>query len=159
MSSVDGKGSVMNCNAEIETNRNALKRLMALLLALADLADCAAGRSWPVRRLVLSILGLAEQAAHAFVTRSADTRHFRSAPSASAMPTPRGSSPIDAMQLALSFRMLALAVCAMLANARPSSRPERDHVAAARPAGRAWQLPADLPRERQVAFAEWPDTS
>ena len=151
----------MNCNAEIETNRNALKRLMALLLALADLADCAAGRSWPVRRLVLSILYLAEQAAHAFVAGSADTRHFRSAPSASAMPTPRGSSPIDAMQLALSFRMLALSVCAMLANARPSSRPGRDvdHVAAAPTTGRAWQLPADLPRERQFAFDEWPDTS
>ena len=34
MSSVDGKGSVMNYNAEIETNRNALKRLMAVLFAL-----------------------------------------------------------------------------------------------------------------------------
>ena len=151
----------MNCNAEIETNRNALKRLMALLLALADLADCAAGRSWPVRRLVLSILYLAEQAAHPFVTGPAVTTNFRSPPPASAALASRGDSPIDAMQLALSFRMLALSVCAMLANARPSSRPGRDvdHVAAAPTTGRAWQLPADLPRERQVAFAEWPDTS
>ena len=154
----------MNYNAEIETNRNALKRLMAILFALADLADCAAGRSWPVRCLVLSILGLAEQAAHAFVTESAGTTHFRSTPTASAMPTPRGNSPIDAMQLALSFRMLALAVCAMLAKIRSCSRDRsgRDSgriVADARATGCTWQCPADLPRERQAAFDEWPDTS
>ena len=152
----------MNCSAGVESN--ALKRLMAILFALADLADCAAGRSWPVRCLVLSILGLAEQAAHAFVTGSADTRHFRSAPSASAMPAPRGNSPIDAMQLALSFRMLALAVCAMLAKIRSCSRDRsgRDSgriVADARATGCTWQCPADLPRERQAAFDEWPDTS
>ena len=152
----------MNCSAGVESN--ALKRLMAILFALADLADCAAGRSWPVRCLVLSILGLAEQAAHAFVTGSADTTHVRSTPSASAMPTPRGSSPIDAMQLALSFRMLALAVCAMLAKIRSCSRDRsgRDSgriVADARATGCTWQCPADLPRERQAAFDEWPDTS
>ena len=152
----------MNCSAGVESN--ALKRLMAILFALADLADCAAGRSWPVRCLVLSILGLAEQAAHAFVTGSAGTTHFRSTPTASAMPTPRGNSPIDAMQLALSFRMLALAVCAMLAKIRSCSRDRsgRDSgriVADARGTGHTWQFPAGLPRERHPAFDEWPDTS
>ena len=152
----------MNCSAGVESN--ALKRLMAILFALADLADCAAGRSWPVRRLVLSILGLAEQAAHAFVTESARIAPVGSSSSASPVPTPPGNSPIDAMQLALSFRMLALAVCAMLAKARSCSggRPDRDSgriVADARATGCTWQCPADLPRERQAAFDEWPDTS
>ena len=37
-----------------------LRRLMALLVSLAVLAERAAGRSWPIRRLVLFMLLRAE---------------------------------------------------------------------------------------------------
>lgn len=147
----------MNCAAEIETNRNALRRIMALLFALADLAECAAGRSWPVRRLALSILGFAEEVAHAFVTGSASAPSFNSS---------RGDGPLDAMQLALSFRMLALAVHAMLGSRfRGRARRDAGRIDAGARAGRNWPLAAHLPQRRQAAaspgpaFRKWPDTS
>ena len=165
MASVDGKGSWMNCAAEIE--KNTLKRIMAVLFALADLADRAAGRSWPVRRLVLSILGFAEQAAHEFVTGSADTTNLDLSLPASAAPAPRRGGPVDAMQLALSFPMLALAVHAMLAS-RSRGRSARDAghlVAGAQAADRTGPRSPHLSQERQAAalpgpaYRKWPDTS
>ena len=48
----------MDGNAEIETD--VLKRMVALLVALADLADRASGRPYPVRCFVLWILRRAD---------------------------------------------------------------------------------------------------
>lgn len=159
----------MNCRAEIEIESNALERLMALLFALADLADLAASRSWPVRLLALSILGRAEQVAHAFVTGWAGTANLELPPPASAAPAPRRDGPVDAMRLALSLRMLALAVCAMLAEIRHRSRgrPGRDadHGVACAPTGLTLPLSDSFPQARQaaalsgLAFRKWPDTS
>ena len=48
-----------------------LERIVALLVALAALAEAAAGRSFPVRWLVLLYLRRAEGVAHDFVAASA----------------------------------------------------------------------------------------
>lgn len=115
----------MDWTAQIETNRNVLKRIVAILLALADLAECAAARSWPVRRLVLPILHRAEEAAQAFMAGPAAGANFKLPPPACGMPAltmPRRDGPVDAMRLALSLRALALAVHAMLAKAPHGSR-------------------------------------
>lgn len=88
------------------------KRVVALLLALADLAERAACRAAPVRWLVLWSLWQAE-----FVARE----HVRSALSAAARPVPAGvlagfaHAPGDALGLARSLRRLALVVRAMAA--------------------------------------------
>jgi hypothetical protein len=50
----------MNGKAEIETERDGLKRIVALLFSFAGLAERAAGRSYPVRCLVLWLLRRAE---------------------------------------------------------------------------------------------------
>ncbi|KAB2922582.1 MAG: hypothetical protein F9K25_19250, partial [Candidatus Contendobacter sp.] len=50
-------------------DRGTLKGIAATLLALAFLAERAAGRSLPVRFVVLAILGRAEKIARAFAAR------------------------------------------------------------------------------------------
>ncbi|WP_200948380.1 MULTISPECIES: hypothetical protein, partial [unclassified Mesorhizobium] len=45
-------------------NRDVLERIVALLFALAVLAERASSRSWFVRRRVLAILNPAEEAAY-----------------------------------------------------------------------------------------------
>ena len=47
-------------------HHEALRRIVALLLALAGLAEQAACRSWPVRRVVLWLLRPAERVARSF---------------------------------------------------------------------------------------------
>lgn len=163
----------MDWTAKIETDRNVLERIVAILFALAELAERAAGRSWPVRRLVLSILHRAEDAAHAFVTGSAVGADLELSPPYGGMPAltmPRRDGPADALRLAMSFRTLALAVRAMLPRARRSSRGRfgRDAsriAACAQAAGRSEPDAACFPQERQasvlsrLAYKVWPDTS
>jgi hypothetical protein len=85
-----------------------LPKIAALLLSLALVAERAAGRSWPVRFLLLLILRRAEAVATSFVVREA------AAVGAAADDFPwldeaaeGGSSPLDAAFLALRFRLLA----------------------------------------------------
>lgn len=90
----------MNWNETMDGNRQMLQRIVALLLALADLADRASRRSPAVRRLVLWILHPAEAAAWACVARLTQQP----------APTPfrlADDSAAEAIRLALSFRMLA----------------------------------------------------
>ena len=112
----------MDGRAAIGMDRGILKRIVALLFALAELADCASHASWPVRVLVLAILRQGETAARQLLV---ETSH-PSAQSSVAV-TPAGSSPADAMALALSLRLLALALAELLAEARRLSplRPGR----------------------------------
>ncbi len=95
-----------------------LDRIVILLLALASLAERAAGAPGPVRCLVLWPLRRADAIAGAFVAGFA----FDSAnrlPSTEAVC--QGNDPTDALTLALSLRTLALTLQAIIAQMRLSS--------------------------------------
>ena len=97
---------------EIESKRQGLKRIVALLFALADLADRAAGRSLPVRALVLWILRPAANLALSIVIREAQ-RPGAPTPPAS-ISGPAGNGLADARRLAACFRILALTLAQCL---------------------------------------------
>ena len=89
-------------------NGGMLLKIAALLVALSLVAERAAGRSLPVRFLVLLILRRADAVATAFVVLETE------AAGAAADDFPwldeaaeGGSSPLDAAFLALRFRLLA----------------------------------------------------
>lgn len=86
-------------NTEIDTDQDMLKRIVALLFALAAMAERAAGRSHPVRCLVLWILRRAEVA----VRRWVDWDELPTGDE----PVLQRNSAADAMQLARTFRALA----------------------------------------------------
>jgi hypothetical protein len=103
---------------EANWNRDVLERIVALLFALANLADLAAGASFFRRRRVLGIVSYGEVEARAFVIGMACGAEV----------------PIDALErdhdpvlLALRLRALALVLCAMLAQgfALPSAAGPR----------------------------------
>lgn len=94
-----------------DTNAGMLKRIVALLLALAALADRAALAPRPVRAYVLDILRQAEAVAQAFVVGMARDL-------GAAMPPRAGlyrDDPDDATRLALRLRVLALALASLAA--------------------------------------------
>ena len=95
-----------------------LRRLMVLLVGLAVLAERAAGRSWPIRRLVLWMLRRAEFAAGDFVFAATGTP-----PSAFAGIEADENSPAEACRLAASFRMLAAILGGLLSIARRRGLP------------------------------------
>ena len=111
----------MDWTAQIETNRTMLKRIVALLLALADLAYRAAGRSWPVRRQVLWALRQADDVAREFVAGCACNAASGQRPPASTTAY-HGLDPADLATLAASLRMLALVVVAGQADRRSRLR-------------------------------------
>jgi hypothetical protein len=89
-------------------NGGMLLKIAALLVSLSLVAERAAGRSWPVRFLVLAVLRRAEAVATAFVVRETE------AAGASDDDFPwlddiaeDGSSPLHAAWFALRFRALA----------------------------------------------------
>ena len=86
-----------------------LRRIAALLVSFAVMAERSAGRSFPVRFVVLCILRHAEAVALSFVVESieADWSCFEDDPET-------GFGPVDAMVLALRLRALAALVFAML---------------------------------------------
>ena len=93
---------------EVERNREALERIVALLLALAGLADRASGLPAARRLDLLCILRHGEAEARAFVTGTASgpcggETEFHTAD--------------DATRLAAAFRALALLLAAILARA------------------------------------------
>ena len=89
-----------------------LRRIIATLVALAVLAERAAGRSFPVRWLVLTILRYGEAVALDYVadTTGMDWSCFEHE-------VEPGNSPIDAAILAWRFRMLAAMLSALLGSA------------------------------------------
>jgi hypothetical protein len=93
----------MNANGEDDDDRRMLLRIVALLFALADLAECAIGRSEAVRRLVLLILRPAE----AHVRRCFAPDAGTPGGPALAAPMPSADSASEAMRLAVCFRALA----------------------------------------------------
>ena len=100
-------------------DRRTLRRIALILLALALLAERAAGRAFPVRFLVLSILYRAETIARAFVAGAIEADGpdlpCLDLPCFAEPPGLRGGAA-DAEILALRLRMLA-AVLGVLADA------------------------------------------
>ncbi|APH71798.1 hypothetical protein [Aquibium oceanicum] len=86
-----------------------LRRVIALLVSFADLAERVAGRSAPVRWLVLLILRHAEMVAEDFVFDAAGMP-----PAALEGIAAVGNDPDDALCLAARFYALAVALCALL---------------------------------------------
>jgi hypothetical protein len=93
----------MTATATPGENRKALLRLVALLLALADLAERAGGRSGPVRHMVLWLLRSGEAIARDYVCGLIG--HTACGPAASALPIAG-----EAGRLTASFRALAIAL-------------------------------------------------
>lgn len=103
----------MDWSAAIEKNRETLKRIAALLLALADLAERAGARPRPVLCLVLWILRPAEAVAREFVIGAAHDLGAPARLSSLEMPmraAPDGARAAEALRLAVDFRMLAAAL-------------------------------------------------
>jgi hypothetical protein len=92
----------MDWKGAIEEERAALMRVVALLNALAGLAELAASRSPAVRGFVLWVLRRAEAVALDFVAGGPN------APIVSLPVGQVGARPADAMRLAASLRRLAL---------------------------------------------------
>ncbi|MEO4001172.1 hypothetical protein [Mesorhizobium sp. CAU 1732] len=93
--------AVMDWKRAMEKERAALGSIVAMLCALAVLAERASGRSPAVRSLVLWFLRQAEAVARDVVACGPDT------PGASMPIAPAGAGPADAMRLAISLRALA----------------------------------------------------
>ncbi len=89
-------------------NRDVLERIVALLFALAGLADLAAGLPYRRRRQMLEILSHGEAEAWAFVM---------GLPPGTVAPAETPDETGGAASLAASFRALALMLCALLARA------------------------------------------
>ena len=88
-----------------DMDERTLRRIIATLVSLALVAERAAGRSWPIRRLVLWALRRAEFAVGDYVFAVTGTP-----PSAFAGIAADEDGPEEAFRLAASFRMLATAL-------------------------------------------------
>ena len=98
----------MDWNSAIEDNRRMLKRIVALLFALAGLAERLSGLPRPVRAFVLRILRSAEAVARDFVLETTQDHGVPAPLPAFLDALQGGDSPADAMRLAQSFRVLAV---------------------------------------------------
>jgi hypothetical protein len=115
---------VAGWNGEANWSRDVLERIVALLFALANLADRAAGASFLRRRRVLGILSQGEAEARAFLIGISTGEPV----SADALETVH-----DAARLAARLRALALLLCALLANAALFALPGAAGAQAGRP--------------------------
>jgi hypothetical protein len=107
----------MDWNAQIGKDLRALDGIVATLLSLAGLAEKAARAPFPVRWLVLWFVRLAETVAQDFVAGSTEGAALL-AWSPSRTTPPHGSSPADAIDLALSLSGLAHAVAKLATQLR-----------------------------------------
>lgn len=89
-------------------NGGMLLKIAALLVSLSLVAERAAGRSLPVRFLVLVLLRRAEAVATSFVAATAEAAGATADDFLWLDDSPEnGSSPLDAAWLAVRFRLLA----------------------------------------------------
>ncbi|WP_080917981.1 hypothetical protein [Manganibacter manganicus] len=125
--------------------RDVLERIVALLFALAQLADRAAGAPFLRRRHVLGILSRGEAEAWAFL--------FGSAP-VPPVPADAPEQAGDAARLAARLRVLALLLCAMLT--RRAARPGTAGQRASQP---PHEMSGPTPHRPDVPAPPAPDTS
>ncbi|MDP3898400.1 MAG: hypothetical protein Q8Q62_17155 [Mesorhizobium sp.] len=111
----------MHWNETNDLNIKAVRRIEALLLALADLADRAGGRSRAVRCAVLWLLRPGESIASDYVNELTRDFHPARQPAPIGIP-PSGDSPADAARLAQTFRALAAALATLAAAVSESPR-------------------------------------
>ena len=111
------------------TDSKALRRIAAVLLALADLAGCPSGRSFAVRAPVLWLLRSAEVLARDYLSKLA--------PDTVGQPLRfTRDSAAEAIRLATSFRQLAAALTALAADSpAPSPQTRMLRFATLAPAG------------------------
>ena len=141
----------MDWKQAIREERAMLTRIVALLLALADLAELASCRSRAVCRWMLFILRPAETAAW---TLAACPSGALPAPVA-----PSGDASADMMLLARRFRELAR-ILDRQAQLAFSCRPENGSRSAPSPVGPVWILRAAAVRIHDVVRPAYvPDTS
>ena len=103
----------MDWAAGMEAEETMLRRIVALLYSLANLAEQAAVRSPAIRHLVLLFLRPAESLAREMVIY--DSRHFGVAVPELLVADWTDGSADDAMRLARRFRELALALESLVA--------------------------------------------
>jgi hypothetical protein len=130
---------------EANWNRNALERIVALLFALAGLADRAAGAPFFRRRQVLGILSQGEAEARAFIIGVTTGAPF---------PADAQESTGDGGRLAVGLRALALVLCALMA--RRLAHPGAPGPQAGRPANR---ISGPAVRRLSAPATPAPDTS
>jgi len=131
----------MDWNAQIGRELRELDRIVAMLLALAGLAERAAGAPLPVRWLVLWFLRRAEAVATEFVAGSACAAargQWLLAP----VTVRHGSSPADAIDFALSLSRLASAVAAMVTQIRRQAFLHRGQTSGGKSLGARHQAPS-----------------
>ncbi len=120
-------------------NGGMLLKIAALLVSLSLVAERAAGRSLPVRYIVLALLRRAESVATSFVAATAEAAGATS----DDLPwlddsAEGGATPLDAAWLALRFRLLAAVLDLCRAAGRPGdTADDRDGWAAHGAADRA----------------------
>ncbi len=102
----------MKGNSADAKHHETLRRIVTVLLALAGLAEQAACRSWPVRRIVLWLLRPAERAARAFAAETGCAASPLFPVERLAPDTDDGRG--DAARLARQFRALAAAFSALI---------------------------------------------
>jgi len=110
----------MHWKARIGREGDMLKRIAALLFALADLAERAAEAPYLTRCRVLWALQQADELAREFVAGSVWNPAGRQW-SPATMSVSYGNTPADAMSLALTLRALALVVQTMAMQIRHRS--------------------------------------
>ena len=128
----------MDWNHKIEQQWDVLQRIVALLFALAELADDASTRSRRVRRKMLSILLRGEAVARQMLSWEV----LKSGKPVCLPACPYGDRVDDAMQLADCFRALAAALAYIIcAQTLPfKRRTSRHRPLSDRPAHSASQI-------------------
>ena len=121
----------MDWNHQIEQHRAVLQRIVALLFALANLADRASGRSFRVRCEVLFILSHGEAVAREFILEEAQASRMPIL----YLPAPAydGGSAGDAVQLAAHLRALAFILAYIWAQTPSKCRSPRQFPLSALP--------------------------
>lgn len=139
----------------VERDGRALQRIVALLFALADVADRAGSSPFPVRVIVLAILRHAEFAAWAFAFGTASGPTARGQDDRPHHLTPPGTvvaghhGPAEAARLAVRLRAFALFIANCAIRAFPSTAMPstvRRAISAKRAcSSESWRGPAALP--------------
>ncbi len=101
----------MKGNSAVRKHREALRLIVVLLLALAELAERSARRCLPVRCLTLWLLRPAERAARVFAIEAACAASPYFPVDCPALG--QGDGPGDAVRLAQRFRVLAAVFSAL----------------------------------------------